>query len=156
MRAVASKPSIRSLDAPDLDRIVEIDQEITGRSRRGFFAKRITALGRHPDAFVALGVEADGTLAGFMLGQILDGEFGGKHPVALLDAIALDRKIRERGLGHLLMEQFVETLRRRGVRELRSQANWDNHDLLHFFARNGFALAPRYIVERPATIVDSF
>jgi GNAT superfamily N-acetyltransferase len=150
------KPSIRALNASDLERIVGIDHEIIGRSRRGFFQKRMAALGKNPNAFVALGVSVDRELAGFVLGQILDGEFGGKHPAALLDAIALDRKMRGRGFGHLLMEQFVQALRERGVRELRSQANWDNHDLLRFFAANGFTLAPRYIVERPATITNAF
>ena len=35
--------SIRRLTAADLDRVVEIDREISGQSRRGFFVNRLAA-----------------------------------------------------------------------------------------------------------------
>jgi hypothetical protein len=44
--------------------------------------------------------------------------------------------------------------RSRGARELRTQASWTNHALLHFFASAGFQLAPRTILERDLTGPD--
>src|SRR3989304_1747801 len=50
---------------------------------------------------------------------------------------------RERGIGHALMGELIESLRAMGVGSLQSLANWTNHDLLRFFEASGFTLAPR-------------
>jgi GNAT superfamily N-acetyltransferase len=141
--------SPRPLGPDDLDRVVAIDKAITGRSRRGFYQKRFAAMGRDPAPFIALGVVRGDALAGFVLAHVLDGEFGGRYPVAMLDAIGVAPDARGRGLGPVLMGGLDTALRARGVSELHSQANWSEHDLVRFFARAGFALAPRHILERP-------
>lgn len=140
---------IRQLHAHDLDDVVATDRAASGESRRGFYEKRFAAMRRDPHAFVALGADRDGALLGFAFAQILDGEFGGAHPVAMLDAIAVAPAARHAGIGRRLLAELEPILRGRGVRELRSQAGWSERELLRFLADSGFALAPRLVLERP-------
>lgn len=146
----------RLLVAADLDSVVAIDRAITGRSRRGFYEKRLAAIQRDPSAFIALGAAEGGHLVGFAFAQLLDGEFGGKFPVALLDAFGIASGSRGRGAGRGLMRELETMLRGRGARELQSQAPWTNHELLRFFAATGFTLAPRQVLERAATTATTF
>lgn len=140
---------IRQLHARDLDDVVAIDRAASGGSRRGFYEKRLAAMRRDPHAFVALGADRDGALLGFAFAQILDGEFGGKHPVAMLDAIAVVPTAHHAGIGRRLLAELEPILRSRGVHELRSQAGWSERELLRFLADSDFALAPRLVLERP-------
>ena len=88
------------------------------------------------------------TLVGFALGRLLYGEFGRVEPVAVLDAIGVDRSSQEHGYGHALMAGLLAAVRRKGVRQLHSQADWTNHGLLKFFDSTGFKLAQRVVLER--------
>lgn len=148
--APASLEAVRPLVAADLEQVVAIDRTATGRSRRGFYDKRLAAMRRHPAAFVAFGHDGGDGLDGFVLAQILDGEFGGRHPVAVLDAFGVAPAARHRGIGHALFAALETALRRRGARELRTQASWHDRELLRLFEAVGFALAPRLVLERPA------
>ena len=147
---------VRPLTAADFERVVAIDRAIVGRSRRGFYEKRLAATRQTPAAFIALGAHRDGRLEGFVLAAILDGEFGGRAPVAVLDAIGVDPAAQGRGAGHALTKALDAAMRQRGVRELQSETAWANDALLRFFAAAGFKLAPRLILERPVSGFDVF
>jgi ribosomal protein S18 acetylase RimI-like enzyme len=136
------------LSAFHLERVVAIDRAHTGHSRRHFFEKRFAAAQAHPDEFIMLGVMRGGSLRGFVIARVLRGEFGREEDVAVLDAVGVETESQDRGIGHSLMDELVATLRRKGVRALHSQAKWVNHELLRFFEASGFALAPRFILER--------
>jgi GNAT superfamily N-acetyltransferase len=144
-----SAAGIRPLAAGDLARVVAIDRAITGRRRDGFYERRMAAMSKHPGELVGFGHAAGGRLSGFVLASILDGEFDGRFPVAMLDAIGVAPEARGRGIGRALLAALDAELARRGVRELRSEAPWTSAALLRLFAGAGFALAPRAILERP-------
>lgn len=147
--------AVRPLTGDDFARLVEIDRAITGRSRQGFYRKRLDALQKHPRDLVALGYSEGARLAGFVLAQVLDGEFGGRDPVAMLDAIGVSPDARHRGAGRALLAALDARLTERGVRELRTEASWAEPELLRLFAAAGFALAPRCILERPTVGSES-
>jgi GNAT superfamily N-acetyltransferase len=69
--------------------------------------------------------------------------------VAVLDAFGVAPEARHRGIGHALFAALEAALRRRGARELRTQASWQDGELLRLFEAAGFALAPRLVLERP-------
>jgi GNAT superfamily N-acetyltransferase len=138
----------RPLAPADLERVVAIDGAAAGRSRRGFYAKRFAALAEDPASEVALAADRDGQLVGFAFAHRLDGEFGGAAPVGVLDAIAVDAAARSSGVARALLEGLEAALRQRGVRELRTQADWTEHGLMSFFASAGFRLSPRLVLER--------
>jgi L-amino acid N-acyltransferase YncA len=139
---------VRVLRRGDLERVIAIDQMHAGSARRRFMERRLAAGERRPDDYVMVGVEHDGALVGFALGRLLHGEFGRFEPVAVLDAIGVDRGRQEHGYGHALMAGLLAAVRRKSVRRLHSQADWTNHGLLRFFDSTGFRLAGRVVLER--------
>ncbi len=145
----APTPMVRPLAAADLEAVVDLDRRTVGRSRRGFYEKRLAGLAREPAAFIALALDhAEGGLAGFVFARLLHGEFGGTEPVAVLDALGVDPDQRHQGTGRRLMAGLEAEMRRRDVREMSTEALWTEPDLLRFFAAAGFHLAPRLVVER--------
>lgn len=148
----ADQATTRPVTAADLDAIVALDCKITGQSRRGFYEKRLAAAARDPRAFVSLALEVDGHIAGFVFAHILDGEFGGTQPVAVLDGIGVDPDERGASHGRQLISGLDRQLQAYGVREIQSQADWTEHAIVRFFAASGFDLAPRLVLERETTM----
>ncbi|HEY6100129.1 MAG TPA: GNAT family N-acetyltransferase [Anaeromyxobacter sp.] len=140
---------IRSLGANDLDAVVAVDREASGRSRREFYARRFLGLEQEARGALGTAVEVGGRLAGFAFAHVLDGEFGGTAPVGVLDAIGVAESARRRGAGKALVAGLEAALAARGVRELRSQVEWGERGLGPFFASCGFRLAPRLVLQRP-------
>ncbi len=149
-----SEARVRDLTPADLDEAVEIDRELSGSSRRGFFEKRLRLSEAHPQAFVSLGYIENGVLEGLVLAHILDGEFGGRHPVGILDAIGTTAKVRGQGGAHALLAALIERLKARGAVELRTQTHWRDLPLTQFFAAAGFSLSPSLVLERKCARLD--
>ena len=145
--------NVRALAPADLGRVVDIDRAATGGSPRGFFEKRLAAAERAPKAYVTLGFVENGQVEGFVMAHILDGEFGGREPVAVLDAIAVSPAARGHGGAHALMAALADVARRRGARELRTQVLWSDQPLVHFLTAAGFALGHRLVLQRPCGMI---
>lgn len=141
--------TVRSLRPDDLDTVVAIDRGNVGRSRHGFFEKRLAAVKRDPDLFITLGAEHRGALAGFVFARIFHGEIGTTEPTASIDAIGVDPAHQGKGLGSALMAGLEAAMRKRGICEVMSQDLWSNSRLIAFFAASGFELSPRWVLERP-------
>lgn len=139
---------VRTLTARDVDRIATIDEAITGRRRLKFFEGRVQRALRDSDLRISLGVESDGTLIGAVLGTLQYGEYGVAEPVAVLDTILVAPPFSGRGVARALMDQLVKNLGAVGVKRLRTEIAWDEHDLLGFLGRSGFAPVPRLVLER--------
>ncbi len=138
----------RPLTGDDLDPVIALDRKLSGHSRRGFFEKRLAAALREPKAYLYIGLLADGVLAGYVMARLLRGEFGDDALVAQLDAIGVDPEFQGRGAGRALMRALDKIMRQKGVTELQSQVDWTNHTLTGFFAKTGFTVAPRIVLER--------
>lgn len=147
-KAAAAAIKIRPLRAADLDAVIAIDTANTGRARRGFFEKRLAAVKRDPDLFLALAVVDAEALAGFLIARIFRGEFGASEPIASIDAIGVAPDRQSRGLGRALMDGLETALVKRGVFEIRSQDAWTGGALMRFFAGSGFELAPIWVLDR--------
>jgi GNAT superfamily N-acetyltransferase len=147
--ALALDRSVCELNLDDLERITAIDRSLTGRARRRFFETRLAAARARPGEFIHIGVMRGGALRGFAFARLLSGEFGRKHPVALLDVIGVEPHSQRLGVGQDLMENLVRRARDRGAEQLQSQAVWTDHSLLRFFEMSGFRLAARSALERP-------
>jgi len=144
----ATAPAIlRSLTEQDFEAVVEMDRRIVGRSRRGYMEKRLEAALRVPDAHVQLAAESGGSLVGFLLARIVEGEFGQASAAAVLEAIGVEPALQHGGVGRKLLERLEEVMRRRGIHELTTQAPWGNQPMLAFLEAAGFSLAPRLVLE---------
>ena len=144
----ATQVSVRPIRPTDLNPVIALDRHYSGQSRRGFFEQRWQAMAREPVAFISLAVERGDDLVGFLLAHVLDGEFGGAAPVAVLDALGVATEAQRQGVGSELMRRLIDEVRARGGRELRTQAPLHQRGLLDFFAQSGFVLAPRMVLER--------
>lgn len=142
------KLGVRQLERDDLDAIVAIDRAVSGRVRLAFYEKRFAHYAREPGAFVTLVAELDRRPVGFALARLYEGEFGGVGPEAALDAIGVDIEARHLGIGRALIDSMMAAMRIHDIRELATQVDWSETDLLGFFARMKFTPAPRVVLER--------
>jgi ribosomal protein S18 acetylase RimI-like enzyme len=143
----------RPLGANDLERVIAIDQALSGRSRRRFFEKRFASAKSRSDDVIQIGAVSNGALCGFAIARVQRGEFGHEDAVAVLDAIGVDAGHRGHGVGRLLMRELGTEMNQRRVRKLQSQAEWTNHSLLRFFDAAGFKLASRLVLQRSVAAV---
>jgi predicted N-acetyltransferase YhbS len=139
---------VRTLRAGDVARLVRIDEQITGRNRRSWFEGKIRRALEDSDLKISLGAEMDGTLVGAVLGSLQYGEFGVPEGVAVLDTILVDPGLRGRGIATAIFDQLVKNLQALGIERMRTEVSWDEHELSTFLGRNGFAPAPRLVLER--------
>lgn len=151
---VRKAKTVRALAARDLDAVVTIDAALGGRSRRGYFERRLAAAQRDAERNLQFAVEEDGALAGFMLGYVLEGEFGRSDPEVRMEALGVRAAAQGRGLGAALSEAFETAAAKRGVREIRTSALWHEHELLRFFDRAGYRLAGSYVLDRAISAID--
>ena len=149
-----TRNSVRSLTIRDLDQVVELDQAASGQSLHAFFENRLKTGQAEPRAFISLGLVHDGALQGHVLAQILDGEFGGSHPVAVLDAIAINALARGQGGARALLAHLEDMAKFLGVRELRTQVQWADRQIVNFLAAVGFKLGERLVLERSSARTD--
>ena len=143
---------ITPLRADDLEAVVAIDKQLSGRSRRGFFEKRLAAALNEPGEFVYVGLRDDHRLLGYALARLVDGEFGQPDARATLDAIGVDPNHQGENIGRRLLVEVERVLRHKGVSELTSQVRWADQNLLSFFESAGFKTAPRLVLVRTTAL----
>lgn len=155
MTAAKTQITTRPLTEQDFEQVVNIDARITNRRRPGFFQKRLAAALAEPKYFIYIGCELDGNLRGFLMARVLEGEYGGDEPVAVLDAVGVDPDAQGKGLGRALMDEFNNILKHKQISEMQSQADWRNQSILRFFSDVGFKLAPRNVLEREVSYMST-
>lgn len=139
---------IRTLNASDLRRLVDIDEKITGRSRTEWYRGRLERALGESDVRISLAAELDGILVGALMGSVHYGEFGQPEPVAVLDTILVDPAFGGRGVGRDLLDQLVKNLGALRIERLRTEIGWGEQSLLGFLAHEGFEPVPRLVLER--------
>lgn len=149
-RAQASPLSgvkLRRLAAQDLDAVVEIDAQITGRSRRAYFERRLQAALRAPALHTQFAAEEDGVLEGYVLARRLEGEFGGDEPALRLEVISVRPGEQGHGYGDAMLGALEAHARENGIREVRTQTTWKDHAMLGFLDHAGFNHGASQIID---------
>jgi len=146
-----SPQTLRALKPDDLERVVEIDSRITGRSRKKFFEKRLEAALANSDGFIAVATETNSTLTGVAIARLQNGEFGIDYKVAVLDVIGVDPEYQNSGQGVMLLDGITQRAKKMGISEIRTQVSWSDSELVQFFAGHEFVLAPNRVLERSAS-----
>ena len=146
--------SARPLGQSDLDAVVAIDADLSGRSRRPYFERRLARAAASPDRHPQLAVDGARGLAGFVLGRDTEGEFGRKEHAVRFDTLGVAKSEQGKGAGPALVAALAELANKRGATELSSSALWTDHRMLRFLERTGFRLAKSQILERPIGYPD--
>jgi ribosomal protein S18 acetylase RimI-like enzyme len=147
--AVAPQITVRALRPSDLDEVVAIDQAIEGRPRRTYVQRRLDAALREPARHVQFAATDNDGLVGYLLARVLRGEFGRQQPGARIEMIGVRRDAQHHGVGQRLLDALVDHARRKGLAELRTSANWNQHTMLRWFDAMGFELSSDRIVDCP-------
>ncbi|MBE0615619.1 MAG: GNAT family N-acetyltransferase [Burkholderiales bacterium] len=138
---------LRRLAAQDLDAVVDIDAQITGRSRRAYFERRLQAALDAPALHTQFASEEKGVLKGYVLARRLEGEFGSVAPVLRLEVIGVRPGEQGHGYGDSLLGALEADARKNGVFELRTQAGWKDHAMLGFLDHAGFMLGGNQVID---------
>jgi predicted N-acetyltransferase YhbS len=144
-RGAAAQP--RPLAPGDLADLLAIDEPWAKRSRRLYFERRLAAALREPLLHVQFAAVAGARVEGYILGRVLEGEFGRAEPALRLEALGVRPELRGQGLGARLALAFEGEARRRGLRELRTSAQWREHAMLGFLDRAGWTLGRNQLLD---------
>lgn len=145
-----SAVSIRLMTAEDFDAVTAIDRKVLTSSRSEYYTMKFEKLFRSvdylPTSLVA--EEADGTVVGFVIGELFMGEFGIFQEEARLDTIGVDPACQHKGIGKRLIDEFMDHCKRIGVKKMNTLVNLDDSELLHFFSTNQFSPSKTINLER--------
>ena len=139
--------AVRALAREDLDAVVAIDTVIEGRPRRSYLERRLAAALRAPKLHAQFAASDGDGLAGYILARVLEGEFGWTQPGLRLEIVGVRRDLQGHGVGARLFEALAAWAGRHGIRDLHTQAAWNDHGMIRWLDAMGFALAPNHIVD---------
>lgn len=146
----ASTINIRLMQADDFDAVVGIDEKVLKAPRPEYYKLRFEKLFQSNDYLPAslVAEEADGTVVGFVMGELFIGEYGISKEKATLDTIGVDPNYQHKGIGNLLMSEFMDHLRTLGVQKVNTLVDWNDSRLIHFFSANQFTPSKTINLER--------
>jgi ribosomal protein S18 acetylase RimI-like enzyme len=145
-----STVKIRLMKADDFDAVVAIDEKILRASRPQYYEMKFEKLFKSNDYLPAslVAEEKDGTVVGFVMGELYMGEYGIFQQEATLDTIGVDPSYQHKGIGEQLINEFMDHLRKLGVQKINTLVAWNDIKLIHFFSTNQFGPSKTINLER--------
>jgi ribosomal protein S18 acetylase RimI-like enzyme len=145
-----STTKIRLMKADDFDAVVGIDGKVLKASRPEYYEMKFEKLFRSKDYLPVslVAEEEDGMVVGFVMGEIYMGEYGIFQEEATLDTIGVDPDYQHKGIGEQLINEFMDHLRKVGVRKINTLVAWNDYRLIHFFSANQFSPSKTINLER--------
>ena len=138
---------IRLMKADDFDAVVGIDEKVLKVSRLGYYEMKFDKLFKSkeflPTSLVA--EQKDGTVVGFVMGELYMGEYGISQDGATIDTIGVDPDYQKKGIGEQLMNEFMDHLRDLGVKKVNTLVDRNDTKLINFFDANQFSPAKSII-----------
>ena len=142
--------NIRLMKAGDFDAVVGIDEKVLNAPRPEYYEMKFEKLFNSTDYLPASLVAEDenGTMLGFVMGEIYMGEYGIFQEEATLDTIGVDPDYQHKGIGKQLINEFMDHLRKIGVQKIYTLVDWNDSKLIHFFSTNQFGPSKTINLER--------
>lgn len=146
----ANTIKIRLMQVDDFDAVVGIDQRVLKVSRPEYYEMKFEKLFKTKDYLPAslVAEEEDGSVVGFVMGEIYMGEYGLFQEEATMDTIGVDPSHQHRGIGGRLLQEFMSHLKKLGVKKINTLVDWNNSKLIHFFSANQFSPSKTINLER--------
>ena len=135
---------IRPLSLDNIKDIVRIEKRIEEKlgiinEERMEYLKEATRYNiERSDPMMSLGAELDENIVGFIIGEIRIWEFGIGEKTGWIRILGVDPDFQRRGIGRKLGEALLEHFERRGIKRVRTMAEWYTGDLISFFKSLGF------------------
>jgi GNAT superfamily N-acetyltransferase len=126
----------------DLAEIIAIDAAVTGIEKRAYWNavfRRYGVAGEAGRQFLV--AEEAGRVAGFVIGEVRDWEFG-SPPCGWVFGIDVRPDARQHGVGARLLSAISAGFRRAGVAKVRTMLARDNTLILSFFRSQGMMAGP--------------
>ena len=142
--------SIRLMKADDFDVVVKIDGRVLNAPRPEYYELKFEKLFGSKD-YVPTSLVAekkDGTVVGFVMGELYMGEYGIFQEEARLDTIGVDPDYQNKGIGEQLINEFMDHLRHIGVKKVNTLVDWNDSKLIQFFSANQFSPSKTINLER--------
>jgi ribosomal protein S18 acetylase RimI-like enzyme len=138
------------MKADDFDAVVAIDEKVLKTSRPEYYQMKFEKLFETKDYLPASLVAEDenGTVVGFVMGEIYMGEYGIFQEEASLDTIGVDPEHQFKGFGEQLINEFIDHLKKVGVMKINTLVDWNDSKLIHFFSANKFSPSKTINLER--------
>ena len=145
-----SRINIRLMKAEDFEAVVKIDEKVLKTSRPEYyemkFEKLLESRDYVPTSLVA--EQEDGTVVGFVMGELFMGEYGIFQEEATLDTIGVDPAYQKKGIGVLLINEYIDHLRKLGIKKVHTLVDLNDSMLIHFFSTNKFSPSKTINLER--------
>ena len=141
---------IRLMKADDFDAVVAIDEKVLKTSRPEYYQMKFEKLFETKDYLPASLVAEDenGTVVGFVMGEIYMGEYCIFQEEASLDTISVDPEHQFKGIGEQMINEFIDHLKKVGVMKINTLVDWNDSKLIHFFSANKFSPSKTINLER--------
>jgi len=136
------RSEVRGLAPGDLDDLIVIDREITGRSRASYLTRLVDEALNDSAIRVSL-VARHGMTVGFIMAKTDFGDFGRTEPTAVIDTIGVHPQFTGRGVGAAMLSQLFVNLNALHVERVETSVAPENFDLLGFFYKAGFSPSQR-------------
>ncbi|MBN2123626.1 MAG: GNAT family N-acetyltransferase [Deltaproteobacteria bacterium] len=141
---------IRLMKAEDFDAVVRIDEKFLKAPRPEYYEQKFDKLFKTKDYLPAslVAEEENGTVVGFVMGELYMGEYGIFQEGATLDTIGVDPDYQHKGIGEQLIKEFVDHMKKVGVQKINTLVDWNDSSLIHFFSANQFSPSRTINLER--------
>jgi len=136
------RSEVRGLAPGDLEDIVAIDREITGRSRESYLTRLFEEALNDSAIRVSL-VARKGMTVGFIMAKTDFGDFGRTEPTAVIDTIGVHPQFAGSGTGTAMLSQLFVNLHALHVERVETVVAPENFGLLGFFYKAGFSPSQR-------------
>ncbi len=133
----SSSPVIRTIVPSDLDRVVEIDIKVLGKSRLEYWEMKLELVGKRSQ-ISSLVAELDGKVIGFIIGGASRWEYGVPENIGWIDTIGVDPDYQRKGIAKILFTEMTNNLKKVGVDTIITFVKRRDPILLNFFNSLGF------------------
>ena len=147
LRHVADEVRIRPMTELDIDGITRIDERITRKYRPEVWEQRVGYYIRR-DAESSQVAEVNGSVAGFMMGEVRGGEFGLEEPTGWIEFFGVDPDVRGRDLGRKLIDALLAHFREQGAHIARTMVATADADIAGFLKAMQFTPAAVTALEK--------
>jgi predicted N-acetyltransferase YhbS len=141
---------IRLMKADDFDAVLGIDDNLFRTSRREYHEMKFEKLFKSNDYLPVslVAEEKDGTIVGFVMGELYMGEYGIFQEAATLDTIGVAPDYQHKGIGKQLIDEFIDHLKKVGVKKITTLIDWNYSTMIRFFSSNKFSPSKTIHLER--------